>query len=41
MRIEYIVVSIILMLVVFAVILTILSGVTPTIDPLLKLIKKG
>jgi len=41
MRIEYIVVSIILLLIVFAVIIAMLSGVAPTIDPVLKIFNKG
>lgn len=39
MRIEYIVVGIILMLVVFVVIMTMLSGVVPSLEPVLNLFK--
>jgi hypothetical protein len=37
MRIEYVVVSIVLMLVVFMVAITLLSGVAPNIDSVFKL----
>lgn len=39
MRLEYIVVGIILMLVVFIVIMTMLAGVVPSLQPVLDLFK--
>ena len=39
MRIEYIVVGIILMLVVFVVVIAMLSGVLPSLDPIFGLFK--
>ncbi len=41
MRLEYVVVGIILMLVVFVVVITILAGVTPSLDFVFKLFERS
>lgn len=40
MRLEYIVVGIVLMLIVFVVIITLLSGVVPGLDPIIQLFNR-
>lgn len=40
MRLEYVVVAIILTLVVFVVVISLLAGVVPSLDPLMKMFSK-